>query len=119
MKPRYAVIAALLVALAGRSAAQAPSDASCLLVSNVFAKQSTDPNQKARAQNVLFYYFGRLDGRLSESQLKDALKAAGSNPLTAQSVTTLMNNCARNMETRGQSLQNISQQLQKAPPKGR
>lgn len=119
MRPSYAAVAALLAAFAGRSAAQAPADASCLLVSNIFAKQSTDANQKARAENVLFYYFGRLDGRLSESQLKGALKAAGSSALTPQSVTTLMNNCARNMETRGQALQNISQQLQKAAPQGR
>ena len=46
------------------------TDANCLLVSNIFAQQSTDATQKARAQNVLFYYFGRLDARGSDAQLK-------------------------------------------------
>ena len=116
MRPRLALSAVLLAAVASSASAQTPSDASCLLVSNIFAKQSNDPNQKARAQNVLFYYFGRLDGRYNEPQLKDALKAAGNNLLTAQSAVTLMNTCLRNMETRGKALQAIAMQLQRASP---
>lgn len=118
MRPSHAFAAALLAATAGSAAAQAPtpSDASCLLVSNIFAKQSTGATQKARAQNVLFYYFGRLDGRYNAAQLKDELKAAGNNLLTSQTAIAIMNTCARNMETRGQAFQSIAMQLQKTAP---
>lgn len=116
MRSSHALTAVLLAAVASSATAQNPSDASCLLVSNIFAKQATDSAQKTRAQNVLFYYFGRLDGRYNSAQLKDALKAAGNNLLTAQSAVALMNSCARNMEARGQALQSIALQLQKAAP---
>lgn len=99
-------------------AAKAPAtppprtDANCLLVSNIFAQQSTDATQKAHAGNVLFYYFGRLDSRTTEAQMKAELKQAGSIQFTPDTASALMNNCVQNMQSRAQVLQNVSQQLQ-------
>lgn len=88
------------------------TDANCLLVSNVFAQQSNDPAQKAHAANVLFYYFGRIDGHASEAQMKAELKQAGSAQFTPESASALMNSCVQNMQSRAQVLQSVSQQLQ-------
>lgn len=88
------------------------TDANCLLVSNIFAQQSTDATQKAHAGNVLFYYFGRLDARTSEAQLRAELKQAGSIQFTGETAAALMNSCVQNMQTRAQVLQNASQQVQ-------
>lgn len=88
------------------------SDANCLLVSNIFAQQSSDAEQKAHAMNVLFYYFGRIDSRTSEAQLKAELKQAGSVQFTNATASALMNSCVQNMQSRAQMLQSVSQQLQ-------
>ena len=87
------------------------TDANCLLVSNIFAQQSTDATQKAHAGNVFFYYFGRIDARTSEAQLKAELKQAGATQFTNESASALMNSCVQNMQARAQVLQNATQQL--------
>jgi hypothetical protein len=88
------------------------TDANCLLVSNIFAQQASDATQKAHAGNVLFYYFGRMDARASEAEMKAQLKDAGSTKFTPESAAALMNSCVQNMQARAQVLQNVSQQLQ-------
>jgi hypothetical protein len=90
----------------------ARTDANCLLISNVFAQQSTDATQKAHAGNVLFYYFGRIDARANEAQMKAELKQAGSFQFTPETASALMNSCVQNMQSRAQVLQTVSQQLQ-------
>lgn len=95
-------------------AAPPRSDANCLLVSNIFAQQSTDATQKAHAQNVFFYYFGRLDSRANETQLKAELRQAGATQFTAESASALMNSCVQNMQTRAEALQTATQQLDKS-----
>jgi hypothetical protein len=88
------------------------TDANCLLISNIFAQQSTDATQKAHAGNVLLYYFGRLDARTTEAQMKAELKQAGSTQFTAETAAALMNSCVQNMQSRAEILRNVSQQLQ-------
>ncbi|HEV2595370.1 MAG TPA: hypothetical protein VGU01_09260 [Sphingomicrobium sp.] len=101
----------------GAPASKAPvatpptNDANCLLVSNIFAQQSTDATQKAHAGNVFFYYFGRLDARASEAQWKNELKQAGTTQFTPETASALMNSCVQNMQSRAQVLQNATQQL--------
>jgi hypothetical protein len=85
------------------------TDVNCLLVSNIFAQQSTDANQKAHAQNVFFYYFGRLDARSTEAQLRAEVKQAGTMQLNGETAGTLMNSCVQNMQTRAQVLQSAAQ----------
>lgn len=84
------------------------TDANCLLVSNIFAQQSTDATQKSRAQTVLFYYFGRLDARGSDAQLKADIKQAGTMQLNGETAASLMNSCAQNMQSRAQVLQSAA-----------
>jgi hypothetical protein len=131
MKLTYAIAALLAAATGGSSIAQtttakptapaappirgtAPprSDASCILVANVFATQTTNADQKTLAQNVLFFYFGRLDARASEGQMKAELRQARTAKLTTDTAAALMNSCAQGMQARAKVFEDVMQQLQ-------
>jgi hypothetical protein len=132
MKPTTALAALLAASIAGTSAADAQStaakpaapaapavrgtppartDASCVLVANVFASQLTNADQKALAQNVLFFYFGRLEARTNESQMKTELRQARAVQLTNDTAGALMNSCAQDMQTRAKGFEGVMQQL--------
>ena len=132
MKPTY-VIAALLTATATSSASAqttsgttkpstpaAPAvrgtpppvtDAGCILIANIFATQVTNADQKNLAQNVLFFYFGRLEGRTSEAQMRAELRQARSMQLTNDTAGALMNNCAQGMQAKAKTFETVMQQL--------
>jgi hypothetical protein len=132
MKSTYAIAATLAVMISASASAQAPStapktappaaptvrgtppartDAGCILVANLFASQLTNQDQKALAQNVLFFYFGRLDGRAGEAQMKTELRQARSTQLTNDTAGALMNSCAQGMQGRAKVFEGIMQQL--------
>lgn len=131
MKPTTALAALLASSIAATSAADAQStaakpatpapavrgtppartDAGCVLVANVFASQLTNADQKALAQNVLFFYFGRLEARGSEAQMKTELRQARTVQLTNDTAGALMNSCAQEMQTRAKAFEGVMQQL--------
>ena len=132
MKPTHAITALLAATIASSSLAQttpstakpstpaAPAvrgtpppvtDAGCILIANIFATQVTNADQKALAQNVLFFYFGRLEGRTSEAQMKSELRQARATQLTNDTAGALMNNCAQAMQTRAKTFEAVMQQL--------
>ena len=132
MKPTYAIAALVAAATAGSALAQTTSttskpaapaapavrgtppartDAGCILVANVFASQLKNADQKALSQNVLFFYFGRLDARASESQMKAELRQARSVQLTNETAGALMNSCAQGMQSRAKVFEGVLQQL--------
>ena len=87
------------------------TDAGCVLVANLFAAQTTNQDQKALSQNVLFFYFGRLDARTTEPQMKAELKQAGTTQLTSDTAAALMNSCAQGMQSRAKVFEGVLQQL--------
>jgi hypothetical protein len=87
------------------------TDAGCVLIANVFASQLTNADQKALAQNVLFFYFGRLQGRAGEAQMKTELRQARTVQLTNDTAGALMNSCAQEMQTRAKAFEGVMQQL--------
>lgn len=130
MKPITALAAVLAASIAGTSAAQttaptpaapaAPAlrgtppprtDAGCILVANVFATQVANADQKALARNVLFFYFGRLQARTSEAQMKTELRQARSMQLTNDTAGALMNSCAQDMQVHAKAFEAIMQQI--------
>jgi len=138
MKTTTALAALLTVTMAGTSAAQtapttakpttpaAPAvrgtppprtDAGCVLIANVFASQLTNADQKALAQNVLFFYFGRLQARAGEAQMKTELRQARTVQLTNDTAGALMNSCAQEMQTRAKAFEGVMQQLAQEQPK--
>ncbi len=115
MKPSIAIAALVLASIATPSAAQAPSDAACVLVSNLFAARSSEAAQKKLAENALYYYFGKLDARMSSAQIQAAMKQAGPS-ISAKTAGPLMTDCARNMTARAAAFQNATAAVRPALP---
>jgi hypothetical protein len=131
MKSIYAIAALLAATIAGSSAAQTPpaakattptapavrgtpppvTDAGCILIANVFATQVTNADQKMLAQNVLFFYFGRLNARTNEAQMKAELRQARATQLTNDTAGAFMNNCAQGMQAKAKTFESVMQQL--------
>lgn len=106
------LIATGLFAFAGAPAAaqDVKTDVRCLIASNVFAKAATDEKVRQVASAAGFYYFGRLDGRLSADQLKAAL-AAEQGSINAANAGDTMNACARQVTERSKALETLGQQV--------
>ena len=82
----------LSIALAGALLATA-SDAQCIVVSNVFAGQAKDPQQKKVAELSVYFYLGRVGSQMATAQLKTLLDAQAKT-LTQQNAGPIMNKCA-------------------------
>ena len=64
-------IAAISIMFVANSAhAQPVNDIQCILVSNAFVKAGKDQTVKRVAERNLHFYFGRIDGRLNDAQLR-------------------------------------------------
>lgn len=112
-------IAALIIGSAAILAASVPAraqtpdqDVRCLLASNFFAKADKDPERRQVASLSVFYYLGRLDGRLSAEQMKTQLVAQAKtlNPSNAGPVMTA---CAKRVQEKSAALQALGQQAKK------
>jgi hypothetical protein len=85
----------------------------CLIASNVFAQRETDANKRDVAKQTLYFYLGRLDPRMTASQLGAALKRA-SDSLKGASAAPLMNACLHELQTKSEVLQMAGQQAKQA-----
>ena len=107
-------IAAVMICISAQQAlAQTPSDVTCLLASNVFTKASTDPKQRAAANGILVYYFGRVDARLSGPGLKDELQVAARG-LNKNNLASTMNACGQFMAARQRAYEGIASQISRS-----
>ena len=107
-----AVFAAInMLTWAGPASAQAAdNDVRCLTVSKFFAATEKDPRRREHAQAIAFFFLGRIDARLSASQLKERLGAASA--LIKQSdAGTLRKACAKKVEEVQRSLFIIGKSL--------
>jgi hypothetical protein len=97
-----------------QSSAQSTAPATtlnCLLASNVFAQNETDPKQKTLALQTLYFYLGRIEPQTSPQQFKAALKRTA-DALKGVSAGPLMNACVRELQTKAEMLQSVGQELQ-------
>lgn len=101
---RTAVFAFFMAAAAAPASAQSTGDVRCLIVSNLFAKMSKDPKQKAIAEMSKFYYLGRLHGRIAPAQLQ-AQAVAQAKTLTQANAGPAMTACARQLQAGARSVE--------------
>ena len=85
----------------------------CLLASNVFAQRETDQRRKDLAHQTLLFYLGRLDPRMSETQLKSALKHTAEG-LKGVNAPVLMNPCLVELRAKASMLETAGHQLQQS-----
>jgi hypothetical protein len=102
--------------LAAPAAAQSvDDDVRCLLASNFFARTEKDPTKRQLAISSSAYYLGRLDARISNEQLKNAVTAQAKT-MTAASVAPAMNDCARRLKQKGVALHTLEAGGTPRPP---
>jgi hypothetical protein len=88
-------------ALAAPVAAQSvDDDVRCLLAANVFARAEKDPGKRQLSMAASVFYLGRLDARISNEQLKNAVTAQAKT-MPASSLGPIMNNCAKRLTQKG------------------
>jgi hypothetical protein len=69
----------LLTAIAGTAMtgtpalAQSVNDIRCVMVADAFAKSAKDKKLKRIAESTLYFYFGRVDARFNEAQMRAGL----------------------------------------------
>lgn len=112
MKSYALVLVAIASCVATTSAAAqtTPSDARCLLVSNVYAKVATNAGAREAARLASLFYLGRLDGRLSTPQLEAAMLAQQKG-LKPNDLEGVMKGCIRFMGQRSAALQALGRRL--------
>jgi hypothetical protein len=119
MKTVTIALGATLLATGTAAAAQSATDARCIILSNVFAQQAKDDNAKKTAEASMYFYLGRLGSSASAAQLKALFEAQGKT-ITQANAGTLMNECAKGVQTELDLLDSLApkqQQPAQQPPK--
>ena len=99
------------VAVTPTMAAPVATTFNCILASNAFAQREPDPKQKVLAEQTLNFYLGRLNPRITETQLKTAIKLTADG-LKGVNAVQLMNECLADFRAKAQMLQAAGKQLQ-------
>ena len=117
MKTTPIALAAALLASAVPAAAQTATEARCIVLSNVFAKEGKDANAQKLAEVSLYFYLGRVGPQASTAQLK-ALLDQQARTITDANAGTLMGECVKTVQAKLQLLSNVAAQAQPAakPP---
>ena len=119
MKSTIFLAAIALVAPVTAASAQSATDARCIVLSNVFAREAKDAPAKQLAEASLYFYLGRLTTVPTAAQLKSALDSAGAT-ITDTNAGSLMADCVKPVQQRIQVLADLSQQAKPKPqPQGR
>jgi len=115
MKALSIAFATALLATGGAAAAQTASDAQCIVLSNAFSGQATDPKAKEIAEASLYFYLGRV-GNLTAAQLKTMLDAQAKT-ITQASAGPAMQKCAAAIQAKVDLLKTIAATSKPATPK--
>lgn len=99
----------------GAATAQSASDAQCIIVSNAFAGQSKDAEQKAAAQSSMYFYLGRISNTMTAPQLK-ALLDAQMKTITNANAGDTMNKCFATIKSRVALLESLDPNPKPATP---
>jgi hypothetical protein len=114
MKILTPILATTLLLAGGAASAQSATDAQCLILSNIFAKQAKDQQSQQAAQAAVFFYMGRVRPGISTAQLKTLMEEAGK-PITDANAGPKMTECVKTLQATGQLLQSISPPAAAAP----
>ena len=101
---KLAFAAAALVLASSSAYGQPVQDVKCLVLSNAFASSAGNEGTKRVAQSAAFFYLGRVDGRWTDGQLRNAIvkERKTLNPGTAGAD---MQACAKRMQESVRRLQ--------------
>ena len=112
-------VAAVLLAGSASASAQTTTEARCIVLSNVFAKEGKDDAAKKLAEAAFYFYLGRVSPQATSAQLKAQLDAQ-MRTITDANAGTLMSECIKNVQSRVQLLQSIAGPPKPpGPPQGR
>ena len=107
MKAHRIALALTLLLTSGAAVAQTATDAQCLLLSNVFAKNAKDANAQKAAEAALYFYLGRIGEHATAAQLKTLFDAQGKG-ITDATAGNLMNACLQNLQSKVQLVQSLA-----------
>lgn len=91
------------------AAAQSNPDVRCFILSNKYAQAGGSSQAKAAGQMGFLYFLGRIDGRLSDAQLRAAVarESASLNQRPAAAPAE-MARCAQQVQAAGKKIQSFS-----------
>ena len=107
MKFTAIALGAALLATGGAASAQSGTDARCMMLSNIFARQAKEPNAQKAAEASLYFYLGRIGPNATTAQIK-ALFDAQAKTITQANAGTLMGDCAKAVQTKVDLLQSLA-----------
>jgi hypothetical protein len=113
MAKHFSILLAAVVAvgLGGTPAhAQNVNDIRCALVSNAFAKSAKDQKAKRMAEGSLYFYFGRIAGRLNQAQLSAGFLAQ-QKAITRANAAQTMQTCFLNAQRSVKGVLSVTEQL--------
>jgi hypothetical protein len=113
MKAFRIAIAASLLMTSGTALAQTAKDAGCLLVSNVFSKDTKNADAAKLAQASVYFFLGRIGPQTTAAQLK-AMMEQQSKTLTDANAGGVMNECIKDFQSKMQLVESLSPAA--APP---
>ena len=105
---------ATLAATAPPAAAQSATDKAdvrCILVLTVAARE---PKNASAAQQGVFYFVGKIDGRAMSSKLDGLMLSESKTLTTAAAIQTELTRCGSELTQRSNALRAMSQRLQAA-----
>jgi hypothetical protein len=107
MNTRRIAIAAALLATGGTAAAQTATEARCIILSNVFAKDAKDATAQKLAEASLYFYLGRIAGQPTAAQMK-AVMDQQAKTITQANAGTLMQDCILPVEAKVSLLESLN-----------
>ena len=107
MKFTRIALAGTLLLMGTAASAQSVNDAQCIILSNLFAKESKEAQQQKAAEAAVYFYLGRVRDGTTAAQLKGLFDQA-SKPLTQATIGPKMNDCVNAIQTKVQLLQSLA-----------
>jgi hypothetical protein len=107
MKSLRIALAATLLTTGAAASAQSASDARCILLSGIYAKENQDANAQKIAEAAFYFYLGRIGPQVTATQLKTLLDAQAKG-LTDATAGGLMNACAKEFQSRVQLVNSLA-----------
>ena len=107
MKSLRIALAASLLTTAAAASAQSANDARCILLSGVYAKQNQNADAQKLAEATYFFYLGRISATETAAQLK-ALFDAQAKSITDANAGGVMNNCAKDFQSKIELINSIA-----------
>ena len=111
MKAVASILAATLLVTGSAASAQSATDAQCLILGNVFAKQAKDAQSQKAAEVAVYFYMGRVRDGVTAAQLKTLFETSAKT-ITEANAGQKMTDCIKAVQAKGDLLTSISP----APP---